>query len=74
MYICIYSWIYQNVAQENLATLASTPQNQAINWSNEPEIHVKERKESRKDGEREGEKKKTEHSYVFISPTLATKN
>ena len=66
----IYSWIYQNVAQENLATLASTPQNQAINWSNEPEIHAKERKESRKDGEREGEKKKTEHPYVFISPTL----
>ena len=64
----IYSWIYQNVAQENLATLASTPQNQAINWSNEPEIHAKERKESRKDGEREGEKKKTEHPYVFISP------
>ena len=66
----IYSWIYQNVAQENLATLASTPQNQAINWSNEPEIHAKERKESRKDEEREGEKKKTEHPYVFISPTL----
>ena len=54
----IYSWIYQNVAQENLATLASTPQNQAINWSKEPEIHAKERKESRKDEEREGEKKK----------------
>ena len=66
----IYSWIYQNVAQENLATLASTPQNQAINWSNEPEIYAKERKESRKDGEREGEKKKTEHPYVFISPTI----
>ena len=70
IYIYIYSWIYQNVAQENLATLASTPQNQAIKWSNEPEIHAKERKESRKDGEREGEKKKTEHPYVFISPTL----
>ena len=70
----IYSWIYQNVAQENLATLASTPQNQAVNWSNEPEIHAKERKESRKDGEREGEKKKTEHPYVFISPTLEKKN
>ena len=62
----IYSWIDQNVAQENLATLASTPQNQAIKWSNEPEIYAKERKESRKDGEREGEKKKTEHPYVFI--------
>ena len=72
IYIYIYSWIYQNVAQENLATLASTPQNQAIKWSNEPEIHAKERKESRKDGEREREKKKTEHPYVFISPTLET--
>ena len=53
-----------------MATLASTPQNQAINWSNEPEIHPKERKEGRKEGEREGEKKKTEQSYVVISPTL----
>ena len=53
-----------------MATLASTPQNQAIKWSNEPEIHAKERKESRKDGEREGEKKKTEHPYIFISPIL----
>ena len=75
IYIYIYQniWIYQNVAQENLATLASTPQNQAIKWSNEPEIHTKERKGSRKDGEREGEKKKTEHPYVFISPTLEKK-
>ena len=30
-YSAIYCWIYQNVAQENLATLASTPQNQTIN-------------------------------------------
>ena len=65
----IYSCIDQSVAQENLVTLASTPQNQAIKWSNEPEIYAKDRKESRKDGEREGEKKKNEHPYVFISPT-----
>ena len=48
----------QNVAKENLATLASSLQNQAINWSNEPEIHAKERKEGRKEGERERERKK----------------
>ena len=62
----IYSWIYQNVAQENLATLASTPQNQAIKWSNEPEIYAKERKESRKDGERERERKKKLSILMFL--------
>ena len=62
----MYNVIYQNVAQENLATLASTPQNQAIKWSNEPEIHAKERKESRKDGERERERKKKLSIPMFL--------
>ena len=40
--------------------------NRALNKSNGPESNEKEREE----GKEEGENKKTEHSYVFISSTL----
>ena len=49
-----------------MSTLTRILQNRAFNKSNGPEINEQERKE----GKEEGEKKKTEHSYDFISSTL----
>ena len=51
---------------ENICTFTKILLNRALNKSNGPESNGKEREE----GKEEGEKKKTEHSYVFISSTL----
>ena len=55
-----------NVLSENISTLTNILLNRAFNKSNRPKSNEKEREE----GKEEGEKKKTEHSYVFISSTL----
>ena len=49
-----------------MSTLTRILLNCAFNKSNGPENNQQERKE----GKEEGEKKKTEHSYVLISSTL----
>ena len=62
----MYSWIYENVLSENISTLTKILLTRTLNKSNGPESNEKEREE----GKEEGEKKKTEHSYVFISSTF----
>ena len=66
----ISSWIYENVLSENISTLSKILLNRTLNKSNGPESNEKEREE----GKEEGEKKKTEHSYVFISSTLLSES
>ena len=60
----IYTWIYDNMIDENYSCFTKTGPNKGNYKPDEPEKHRKERKEGK--GARAKEKKDQQQSLVFI--------